>query len=56
MTKYTRGEFPGFGAALAGAFGAGRVSGEQITSAQATAGVELDLILIGKTVYPKERT
>jgi hypothetical protein len=34
MAKNTRGEFFGLGAALAGAFGVGRLSGEQAISGQ----------------------
>src|SRR6266550_8652285 len=60
MPKYTRGEFLGFGAALAGAFtlgrwpGAGRV--EQAVAAQpsAASGAEPDLILVNARVLTSD--
>lgn len=54
MANYTRGEFLGFGAALAGAFGVGRLAGEQVTSAQQASGVEPDLIVVNAKVYTSD--
>lgn len=55
MAKYTRGEFLGFSAALAGAFGVGRLPGlEQPVSAQAAAGGEPDLILVNGNVLTSD--
>jgi hypothetical protein len=55
MTKYTRGEFLGFSAALAGVFSVGRLPGlEQSASAQAAAGGEPDLILVNGNVLTSD--
>src|SRR6185503_13683449 len=59
MPKYTRGEFLGFGAALAGAFTLGRRPGaariEQTVAAQpALAGGEPDLILVNARVLTSD--
>src|SRR5438445_1713013 len=56
MAKYTRGEFLGFGAALAGAFSLGRVSRvEQPAAAQAAApGGEPDLIVVNARVLTSD--
>src|SRR2546422_4817471 len=56
MAKYTRGEFLGFGAALAGAFSLGRVPRvEQPAAAQAAApGGEPDLIVINGRVLTSD--
>src|SRR5438034_3526781 len=58
MSKYTRGEFLGFGAVLAGAFTLGRVPGaRQIASAQPPrppAGAEPDLIVVNGVVYTSD--
>src|SRR5439155_967693 len=60
MAKYTRGEFLGFGAALAGAFSLGKVptlgrpvSAEQPPSA-AGPGVEADLIVVNARVFTSD--
>jgi predicted amidohydrolase YtcJ len=50
MARYTRGEFLGFGAMLAGAFGVGRL-GSQPLAAQAPAGVAPDLVVVNANVY-----
>jgi predicted amidohydrolase YtcJ len=57
--KYTRGEFLGFGAALAGAFGRGRLPVEGAAAAGAQAlqpagGVEPDLVVINAKVYTSD--
>ena len=59
MAKYTRGEFLGFGAALAGAFGVGRRHGasgvEQSVSAQpAPAGGGPDLVIVNARVLTSD--
>ncbi len=58
MAKYTRGEFLGFGAALAGAFSLGRLGPghvEQPVSAQpSTAGGEPDLIVVNARVLTSD--
>jgi predicted amidohydrolase YtcJ len=56
MSKYTRGEFLGFGAALAGAFSLGRLPGmEQSASAQpAASGTEPDLIVVNARVLTSD--
>src|SRR5438445_10186057 len=56
MAKYTRGEFLGFGAALAGAFSLGRVPRvEQPAAAQAAApGGEPDLIVVNARVLTSD--
>src|SRR5438045_641739 len=62
MSKYTRGEFLGFGAALAGAFTVGRVPGAralaQTAAAQpaAGAGAEPDLIVVNARVLTSDTT
>lgn len=56
MSKYTRGEFLGFGAALAGAFSLGRLPVvEQSASAQpAASGTEPDLIVVNARVLTSD--
>ncbi len=59
MSKYTRGEFLGFGAVLAGAFTLGRIpGGRQSASAQQLppppAGAEPDLIVVNGVVYTSD--
>ena len=56
MSKYTREEFLGFGAALAGAFSLGRLPGtEQSVSAQpAASGTEPDLIVVNARVLTSD--
>ena len=59
MSKYTRGEFLGFGAVLAGAFTLGRIPGvRQSASAQQLppppAGAEPDLIVVNGVVYTSD--
>jgi predicted amidohydrolase YtcJ len=54
MAKYTRGEFLGFGAALAGAVGFGRLPIEQTVEAQPAPGVEPDLVVVNATVYTSD--
>jgi predicted amidohydrolase YtcJ len=59
MSKYTRGEFLGFGAVLAGAFTIGRIPGlRQSASAQQLpppqAGAEPDLIVVNGVVYTSD--
>jgi predicted amidohydrolase YtcJ len=59
MSKYTRGEFLGFGAVLAGAFTVGRIPGlRQSASAQQLpppqAGAEPDLIVVNGVVYTSD--
>jgi predicted amidohydrolase YtcJ len=58
MAKYTRGEFLGFGAALAGAFSLGRCPAVAQTASQApatsSAGVEPDVIVVNGTVYTSD--
>src|SRR6266404_5351069 len=59
MTKYTRGQFLGFGAALAGAFTLGRLPGagriEQEVAAQpAAAGAEPDLVVVNARVLTSD--
>src|SRR4051794_16277158 len=62
MSKYTRGEFLGFGAALAGAFTVGRVPGAralaQTAAAQpaAGAGAEPDLLVVNARVLTSDTT
>jgi predicted amidohydrolase YtcJ len=56
MAKYTRGEFLGFGAALAGGFGLGRVPGAQRPAgaqSQPTHG-EADLIVVNARVFTSD--
>ena len=59
MGTYTRGEFLGFGAALAGAFGRGRLPVEGAAAAGAQAlqpagGVEPDLVVINAKVFTSD--
>ena len=59
MSKYTRGEFLGFGAVLAGAFTLGRIPGvRQSASAQQLpppqAGAEPDLMVVNGVVYTSD--
>jgi len=59
MAKYTRGEFLGFGAALAGAFTLGRLPGTRaLASAQVPvpgpAGAEPDVIVVNGIVYTSD--
>src|SRR5438046_9897098 len=58
MAKYTRGEFLGFGAALAGAFSLGRIGAghvEPSVSAQpSTAGGEPDLVVVNAGVLTSD--
>jgi predicted amidohydrolase YtcJ len=55
VAKYTRGEFLGFGAALASAFGLGKLPLEQTVSAQpADTGGEPDLIVVNAKVFTSE--
>src|SRR5258708_37942954 len=57
MAKYTRGEFLGFGAALAGAFSPGRRPAVAQTPAQrinSPNGVEPDFIVVNGTVYTSD--
>jgi hypothetical protein len=57
MAKYTRGEFLGFGAALAGACGLGRlpaVAAQPQRAAQPGGGVSPDLIVINAKVYTSD--
>ncbi len=54
MAKYTRGEFLGFGAALAGACGLGRLPVGAAQTAPAAGGVEPDLVLVNAKVYTSE--
>src|SRR5213592_2507626 len=59
MSKYTRGEFLGFGAVLAGAFTLGRIpGGRQSASAQQLppppAGAEPDLMVVNGVVYTSD--
>src|SRR5258706_3308939 len=58
MAKYTRGEFLGFGAALAGAFTLGRRPAVAQTAPQApatsSAGVEPDVIVVNGLVYTSD--
>src|SRR5438874_2329514 len=58
MAKYTRGEFLGFGAALAGAFSLGRIGAghvEPSVSAQpSTAGGEPDLVVVNARVLTSD--
>src|SRR5438046_2931565 len=50
MPKYTRGEFLGLGAMLAGAFGVGRL-GSQPVAAQAPTAAAPDLVVVNANVY-----
>src|SRR5712671_1193069 len=59
MSKYTRGEFLGFGAALAGAFTVGRLPGagrieQAVAAPPAAAGAEPDLILVNARVLTSD--
>src|SRR6266540_4177800 len=61
MAKYTRGEFLGFGAALAGAFTLGRAPGAESSSAapqapQPAASGAPDLIVVNARVYTSDTT
>src|SRR5438445_1988932 len=58
MAKYTRGEFLGFGAALAGAFALGKVPGaEQPAAAQAPVATgEPDLLVVNARVLTSDTT
>ena len=53
MSKYTRGEFLGFGAALAGAFGVGRMPMPQSEQPSAAA-TAADLVVVNANVYTSE--
>src|SRR5438093_13513402 len=53
MPKYTRGEFLGFGAALAGAFGVGRLPTPQSEQPSAAATAP-DLVVVNANVYTSE--
>ena len=55
MAKYTRGEFLGFGAALAGAFTVGRLpEPAQTPAVEPRGGVEPDLVVVNGTVYTSD--
>src|SRR6187200_1810614 len=59
MAKYTRGEFLGFGAALAGAFTIGKLPATGIAAAQTPAAVpagEPDLIVVNGRVLTSDAT
>ena len=51
MPRYTRGEFLGFGAALAGAIGFGRMPQRPPQDAAAQGGTEPDLVVVNARVY-----
>jgi predicted amidohydrolase YtcJ len=54
MAKYTRGEFLGFGAALAGAYGVGRLPSIAAETAAAPAATEPDFIVVNGRVYTSD--
>ena len=59
MARYTRGEFLGFGAALAGAYGLGRLPAKRVEAAapqatQPAGGVAPDLIVTNAKVYTSD--
>src|SRR5713226_9670402 len=56
MAKYSRGEFLGFGAALAGAYGLGRLPLPEAhaQAPQTTGGTEPDFIVVSATVYTSD--
>ena len=54
MAKYTRGEFLGFGAALAGAFVAGRDQAASAQAEQSAPGTSPDLVVVNASVYTVE--
>src|SRR5437764_4593281 len=54
MAKYSRGEFLGFGAALAGARGLGRLPAAAAQAAPAAAGTEPDLVVLNAVVYTSD--
>jgi predicted amidohydrolase YtcJ len=54
MAKYSRGEFLGFGAALAGAYGLGRLPVEAAQAPSAGAGTDPDLVVVNAKVYTSD--
>src|SRR2546430_11292850 len=54
MAKYSRGEFLGFGAALAGACGLGRLPAAAAQAAPAAVGTEPDLVVLNGVVYTSD--
>src|SRR5262249_17972859 len=54
MAKYTRGEFLGFGAALAGAYGLGRLPGAAVEAAPIDGGTDPDQIVVNAGVYTSD--
>ena len=54
MAKYSRGEFLGFGAALAGAYGLGRLPTPSAEAALVAAGAEPDFIVVNAKVYTSD--
>src|SRR5204862_2773627 len=55
MAKYTRGEFLGFGAALAGAYAVGRAPAAEAQAPPAANGVEPDLVVVNAVVYTSDQ-
>jgi len=54
MAKYSRGEFLGFGAALAGAYGLGRLPAPSAEAALVAGGIEPDFIVVNAKVYTSD--
>ena len=54
MAKYTRGEFLGFGAALAGVYGAGRLPTLAAQTSTAKVGADADFIVVNAKVYTSD--
>jgi predicted amidohydrolase YtcJ len=54
MAKYTRGEFLGFGAALAGAYGVGRLPALTAQTGGATAATTVDFVVVNARVYTSD--
>src|SRR6266851_3447138 len=54
VAKYTRGEFLGFGAALAGAFTVGRQRSPDVAVAKPNGGVEPDMVVVNANVYTSD--
>jgi len=54
VAKYTRGEFLGFGAALAGAWTVGRRRPADVAGAEPNGGVEPDVVVVNANVYTSD--